>query len=450
MAAKAKQVWGWMFFDWANQPFHTLILTFIFAPYFAAEVASDPASGQAAWGVAVAIGSILIAVAAPALGAIADANGPRRPWIVFFSALYVIGASGLWFAAPGMEGLTLVLTLFVVALIGAEFATVFVNSLLPELGSKEEIGRISGSGWAMGYWGGLTSLVVVLGFIAPAPGAETTLLGMKPILSLDPAEGEGARATGPLSALWYVVFMVPFFLWTPDARPRSRVRGAVKAGLSELAGTVRSLPSRPSFFSFLLSSMFYRDALNGLYIFGGIYAAGVLGWETFQLGVFGIVAALLGAIGAWVGGRADARLGPKPVIAFCVIALIAASIVTITTAPGEVLLMDVGAESGLPTLAFYVCGGVIGAAGGSLQAASRTMLVRQAAPGRMAEAFGIYALTGKATAFIAPLLIALATDLTGSQRIGVTPVVALFLLGIVLLAWVRSDQPVEKAGEMLA
>ena len=441
MPGKRKAIWGWMFFDWANQPFHTLILTFTFAPYFASKVAADPAQGQAAWGYAISIGSIVIALMAPVLGAVADARGPRRPWILIFSALYIVGVAGLWGATPGLADLTPVLAFLVVALIGAEFTSVFTNSLLPELGTKGEFGRISGSGWAMGYWGGLVSLIIVLGLMAPIPGSEKTLIGLNPIFGLDPAYGEGARATGPMSAIWYVVFMIPFFLWTPDAKRRRHASNAVAKGLRDLKNTLVTLPLKTSLFAYLMSSMFYRDALSGLYIFGGIYAAGVLGWGTFQLGVFGIVAALAGAVGAWIGGRADQRLGPKPVIVFTTLALMTVSAVIITTSTNEVLFIGVGTPevpSALPTIVFYICGAVIGAAGGSLQAASRTMLVRQADETRMTEAFGIYALAGKATSFLAPLLIALTTDLTGSQRIGVTPVLLLFLVGLVLMAWVRA------------
>ena len=442
MPGKRKAIWGWMFFDWANQPFHTLILTFTFAPYFISKVAADPVQGQAAWGYAISIGSIVVALMAPVLGAVADKRGPRRPWILIFSVLYVVGAAGLWNATPGLTDLTPILAFLVVALIGAEFTSIFTNSLLPELGTREEIGRISGSGWAMGYWGGLASLMVVLSMMVPVPGLEKTLIGLSPIFSFDPAYGEGSRATGPMSAIWYVVFMIPFFLWTPDAKHRPHASNVVVEGLRDLKNTLVTLPLRTSLFAYLMSSMFYRDALNGLYIFGGIYAAGVLGWGVFQLGIFGIIAAIAGAVGAWIGGRADQRLGPKPVITFTILALIIISAVTITTGQNEVLFISVGTPevpSVLPTLVFYFCGAVIGAAGGSLQAASRTMLVRQADDMRMAEAFGIYALSGKVTSFIAPFLIALTTDLTGSQRIGVTPVLLLFLVGLILMAWVCTD-----------
>ncbi len=445
-----KAVWGWMFFDWANQPFHTLVLTFIFAPYFVLQVASDPVSGQAAWGWAVTAGSLAIAVLAPILGAVADAGGARRPWIAGFSILYVVGVASLWIATPGYPDTTLVLGLLALALIGAEFTTVFTNALLPELGTREEVGRISGSGWAMGYWGGLASLAVVLCLLAPAPGSERTLIGLEPAFGLDPSKGEDARATGPMSALWYLVFMIPFFLWTPDAPRRPVGTEAVRTGLRQLGRTVSGLTSQRSLSAFLLGSMFYRDALNGLFFFGGIYAAGVLGWEAFQLGTFGIVGALAGAVGAWVGGRIDSRFGPRPVITTTVVALTVVSAVVISASRTEVFFVPVGtpdSPSALPDLLFLACGAVIGAAGGALQASSRSMLVRQAREGAAAEAFGIYALAGKATAFLAPFLIALLTGISGSQRIGVTPVILLFLVGLFLMRYVSPDGEARKTAD---
>ena len=437
MATKKQGIWGWMFFDWASQPFHTLIITFIFAPYFAAQVAETPERGQEIWGYATAAASFAVALLAPVLGAIADQSGPRKPWVFLFSIFYVLGAGCLWWMTPFNPEPWLLLVGFAIGLIGVEFATVFTNSLLPELGTKEEVGRISGSGWAMGYWGGVLSLVIVLLLFVPAPGGDATLIGLTPIFGS--GEGEGARATGPLTAIWYIVFMIPFFLWTPDAKKQPLQKGAVKAGLSQLGATLKALPGKSSLFAYLMSSMFYRDALNGMYIFGGIFAAGVLGWGTFQLGVFGIVAAVTGAIGAWIGGLIDQSRGPKPVIIVCIIALMLVCGLMVSTGPNEVLFMPLAEGSGLPTITFYICGAIIGAAGGSLQSASRTMLVRQAEPGKMAEAFGIYALAGKATSFLAPFMIAVMTGAFDSQRIGVTPVIALLLIGLVLMIWVNKD-----------
>ena len=443
MKAGGRGVWGWMAFDWANQPFHTVLLTFVFGPYFASQVAEDVVSGQAIWGYAIAAGSVLMAFSAPVLGSVADAQGPRKPWILAFSLPYIVGAAGLWLAVPGMADPLPVLVFLVLALIGAELTLVFVNSLLPEVGPHEELGRISGSGWAFGYWGGLVALVIVLGLMTPAPGSENTILGIAPILGLDPAQGEGARATGPFSVLWYVVFMVPFFLWSPDvSRRRSGAAGAVAEGLRSLKATLAGLPSRPSLLAYLLSSMFYRDAILGIATFGGIYATGVLGWGMFELGLFGLVILVTGALGAWAGGLQDVRRGPKPVILFNIVVLTVAAAAIMTIAPNEVLFLAVGtaeAPSALPAVAFYFCGAVIGATSGSLQAASRTMLIHQADRERMAEAFGLFALTGKATSFLAPFFVALATDLSGSQRLGVVPILALLAIGLVLMAWVRPE-----------
>ncbi|MEM6467835.1 MAG: MFS transporter, partial [Pseudomonadota bacterium] len=289
-----------------------------------------------------------------------------------------------------------------------------------------------------GYVAGILSLVLVLGFLAPAPGGEKTLLGLFPAFGLDPSQGEPQRATGPLAALWFVLFAVPLFLVVPDAPRRANPGSAVRSGLAALTASIKSLPGERSLFAFLIGSMLYRDALAGVYIFGGIYAAGVLGWGTFQLGVFGIIAALVAALGAWLGGRADRAFGPKPVVLVSVCALILVCIVTLSTNRTSVLGMAVDAGSQLPDITFNICGALIGGFGGALQAASRTLLVFQA-DGRMSitQAFGLYALSGKATAFLAPLLIGVVTTMSGSQAWGITPVIGLFALSLLLLRYVH-------------
>ena len=437
-----------MLFDWANQPFQTLIVTFIFAPWFVSEVIGDPVRGQALWGAAAAIGGAIVAILAPLLGAMADRTGARKRWVLAFSIPYVLGCAGFWLARPGMPDPTIILFVYVIAFIGSEFGTVFTNAMLPGLGPRREIGRISGSGWALGYLGGLVSLVLVLLLLAPAPGGTRTLLGIEPLFGLDIAAGEPARATGPLSAIWYLVFALPLFLWTPDAPPR-RTPGLLRAGLGDLAATFRVATRNRSFFAFLIASMVYRDALAALFAFGGIYAAGVLGWGLFQLGVFGIVAAGVGTLGAWAGGRADRAFGPRPVIVASIWVLIAVGIVALLTTRTSVLGLPVAAGSKLPDLVFMAAGGLLGAAAGALQAASRTMLVDQA-EGRVApaQAFGLFALSGRATAFVGPALIAIVTTATGSQRLGVSPVILLFLIGLGLLYWVKTDN--EQSGKPFA
>jgi UMF1 family MFS transporter len=433
-----KRIWGWWFFDWASQPYNTLLITFIFAPYVA-ELMKDGAAAQAAWGFGIGLAGIVIAVSAPVLGAIADTRGSRMTWIWIFSAMYVIGAYGLWWAAPDDFNLNRTLILFAIGMIGMEFATIFTNSMLPDLGTKAEIGRISGSGWAFGYVGGLLTLIIMLVLLAENATTGKTLIGISPILGLDAEAREGTRAVGPLTAIWYLVFMIPFLLWVRDPKPSRAVPGATARALRELGGTIRKLPNTPSLFAYLTSSMFYRDALNGMYTFGGIYAAGVLGWSTVDVGVFGILAIISGAIFAWLGGRADEKRGPMPVIRFCIFVLLLIAIGVVLVSRESVFFMAVGPDSKLPDIAFYILGAGIGAAGGALQSASRTMMVRQANPARMTEGFGLYALSGKATSFLAPLSIGFMTALTGSQPLGVTPLIALFLIGLILLAWVNPE-----------
>ncbi len=185
---------SWIFFDWAAQPYFTLITTFVFAPYFAGFVAPDPASGQALWGFATAAAGLMIALMSPILGAIADASGRRKPWIAGFGGLLVIGSGLMWFGKPGDPSVIPALLLsYAIASVGVEFATVFNNAMMPTLVPPERIGRLSGTGWATGYIGGIVSLIIVLGFLAANPETGRTLLGFTPLFGLDPASHEGDR-----------------------------------------------------------------------------------------------------------------------------------------------------------------------------------------------------------------------------------------------------------------
>lgn len=439
MDAGRKRIWGWYFFDWASQPYNTLLLTFIFGPYVVSLV-GDGSAAQTIWGYGIGAAGVMIAILSPILGAIADKAGGRLAFIWLFSLLYVAGAGMLWTAHPDSFNVWSVMIWFCIGMIGMEFATTFTNAMLPDLAPKEDIGRISGSGWAFGYLGGILALIIMLTLLAEGATGKT-LIGIDPIFGLDPATREGTRAVGPLTALWYAVFMIPFFLWVREPRRPDAVSmgAAVRGALPELRATVASLPRNRSLFAYLGSSMFYRDALNGMYSFGGIYAVGMLNWSVTQVGVFGILAALTGAIFAWAGGKADSRFGPKPVIILSVLVLTGVAIGVVFVSRESVFGLPVGPESGLPDIAFYVLGALIGAGGGSLQTASRTMMVRQAPADKMTEAFGLYALSGKATSFLAPLSIGVVTGITGSQQLGVTPVIALFLVGLVLLIFVKPD-----------
>lgn len=442
-------VLGWIFFDWAAQPYFTLITTFIFAPYFATYVAPDPATGQSLWGFATAASGLLIALASPVLGAIADASGRRKPWIALFGAMLVIGSSLMWFGKPGDSvGIPALLIAYAIATVGVEFATVFNNAMMPNLVPPEKIGRLSGTGWATGYVGGILSLLMVLGFLAASPQTGKTLIGLAPWFGLDPALHEGDRISGPLTAIWFVVFVAPMMMLTPDFPARMKPRAAVREGLRELRETLRDLPKRRSLAAFLIANMIYTDGLVSLFAFGGIYATATFGWSTIQIGAFGVILAIAATFGAFVGGRLDDALGPKRVIAGSMVLLLIAITGILLTDPSHVLLIEVtppqpgGPLFGAPAeRAYLALGCLIGIAGGPLQAASRTLLIRLAPRERIAQYFGLFALTGKVTSFIGPLLVASVTAITASQKAGMAVLVLFFIAGLILLTRVRRSAP---------
>ncbi len=447
MTTAKKRIWGWMTFDWAQQPFYTLGLTFIFGPYFAAVAAdwfmaqghlSPQADAQSLWSAGQTVAGLIIAISAPFLGAWADLSGRKVPWIAFFSVIYFVATWMMWGLLPDGTNLILVLIVFYVGFIASESSLNFVNAILPSLGNDREVGKISGSGAAFGYWGGLVALIIVLTLFED--GAGQTILGLQPAFGLlDPETNEGTRAVGPFIALWYAIFMIPFFLWVRDDRstPKGRVNPSLVT--KELVRSVKSISQSKSLSYFLIGSMLYRDALNALYAFGGVYAKLVLGWETMQIGVFGILGVITAAVVTWLGGLADKRFGPKPVIYSAVIALIFVSTIIVSMSRDRIGPITLADGSSLPDILFYICGAVIGGAGGALYAASRSLMVRHTNPERPAEAFGLFALTGKATAFLAPMLIGITTYVTGSNQLGFIPVIILFLIGLVMLRSVNKN-----------
>lgn len=447
MAVSArKRIWGWWFFDWASQPYNTLLLTFSFGPYFA-EVAREhfaaqgldaegaKAASQAYWTATQAVTGVFIAVLAPILGVIADSRGRKMPWIWAFSVMYVVGAFALWWTVPGMSTLFWAAFWFGFGFIGMELATSFTNALMPTLAPHEDMGKVSGTGFALGYLGGVLALFIFLLFFAESAETGKTLIGLPPAFGLDPAMREGTRSVGPFTALWYVVFMVPFFLWVREsALGTGKSFGAALSGLGE---AIVALKGRPSLIVFLVASMLYRDALNATYALGGAFASNVMGWTVIQSGVFGIAAAIAAAFASWMGGKLDSSVGPKPVIVLAIMVLIVTIAVMMNLTPESLFGRPLPEESPLPDMIFYGCGVMIGAAGGIAQAASRTLMVFHTSARNAAGDFGFYGLSGKATAFLAPGLITLATTATGSAHLGLAPLAGLYLIGLVLMIWVK-------------
>jgi UMF1 family MFS transporter len=438
---------AWALFDWATQPFYTLVVTFLFAPYFVNGFMADPAQGSSLWAYATGIAELIAAGLAPVLGAIADAGHPRKPWIAGFSVLLVVGLSGLWLAVPGqIELMPVVLLAFGLATIGAELATVFTNAMMPSLVSNHRLGTLSGFGWALGYVGGLASLALIAGLVVADPSTGKTLLGLHPIVPLDPATREGDRLVGPFSAAWYLVFILPLFLFTPDRPSKPLERRTVTASLSQLVHSVRDLVHNHGQVAlFLVARMLYADGLGAVFAFGGIYAATVFGWGAAELGLFGIILTIAGTFGAALGGLFDDRSGSKAVIVWTLCLFIAAALGVLSVDRDHVLFVlpvDAKVPGSAPFsstgeqvyLAFAI---LIGLASGPVQSSSRTLLARMCPPDKTTEFFGFFSFSGKITAFAAPLAIGAVTAATGSQRLGIAASLFFLTAGLLLLLRVR-------------
>ncbi|ADJ25252.1 major facilitator superfamily MFS_1 [Hyphomicrobium denitrificans ATCC 51888] len=459
--APSRALVSWMLFDWATQPHYTLVQTFLFAPYFANAIVQNPvcgtliaegsekaACGQALWGYAAAVAGLLIAVLSPFLGAAADGRGARKPWMAALSLVFLSGLSALWLGTPGAPLTTILLVLagFVVATLAAELMSVFSNAIMTGLVPRSELGRLSGTGWAVGYFGGLVSLALVAGFLVPMPGATTTLLGLDPLLNLDAASHQSDRITGPFAAVWFAIFIIPFFLFVPDRRTPRSPNEPQHSAATELWHTIKSLPSMPSLMIFLIARMIFTDGLTAIFAFGGIYGASVFGWGPLELGMFGIVLTLVGAFGALIGGRLDDRFGPKTVIIVALLALVAGAVGILSVDKTHILFTTEVAEKVTGSKPFSAAGEqvflafaiLVGLVAAPVQAASRSLLARLAPAEKITQYFGLFAFSGKVTAFLAPFAVAFLTQQTGSQRIGMSAILAFLLIGVVLMLFVRT------------
>lgn len=427
-------------FDWAAQPFFTVVITFVFGPYFAARMADDPTAGQLAWSNVGTVSSIIIAVLSPVLGSIADETGNRKHWIGFFATIKIVSLLALWYAAPGSSLLAIGL-LIVLASIAAEFSIVFNDSLMTRLVDNRNVGKISNIAWGLGYAGGLIMLFFVLLFLAGNPATGKTIIGITPLFGLDPAQGEDARITGPLSAIWYLVFILPMFLFTPDSSKHVPLGRAVNRGLSELGATLNDLLKRTGLLKFLIARMIFQDGINGLLFLGGAFAAGMFGWQTTEIGLFGIMLAFVAIFSCIIAGYLDTRLGSKVMIVICLIMLIIATTGIISTGPGFTLFGlaqlsndDSGGLFGTMAEKVYVLYGLlIGLAFGPVQASSRSYLARSVSIDEAGRYFGIYALSGRATSFLATAINSLLIWLTASARVGMASLIAFFAVGLLIL-----------------
>jgi MFS transporter, UMF1 family len=407
---------AWSLYDWANSSFYTVVNTFIFATYFVNIIAENTITGTSQWGYTLTIASIIVAVLSPIGGSLADATGYHKRWLAGFTALAVLSSGLLWFAYPDAHYAPYTLTLVALGLIGTEMGMVFYNAMLPHIAPASLIGRISGWAWGLGYWGGLMCLIIALfAFVEGQPSW------------LNSDTYEQVRINGPLVALWFGLFALPLFMLVPE-RPSQlthTVRQTIAHSMRQLLDTLRELRQKPNLLRYLIAHMFYTDGLNTLFQFGAIYAAGTFGMTLSQVIVFGIAMNVTAGLGAAIFAWLDDYVGSKPTI-----------------------LLSLGALIGLATtlliissqLLFWLFGLLLALFFGPVQAASRTLLIKLVpANDNLNRYFGLYALSGKATAFLGPWLLGTVTLLSNSQRAGMATILLFFIVGGLLLITVKGD-----------
>lgn len=400
-------------YDWACTSFAIIVTTFIFSTYFTTHIAANQIVGTYQWANATSLAGLIIALTSPLFGAIADYGGHHKMWLLSFTLISIVSTALLWFAYPTAHFVYFTLTCVVVGTIGYEVAQVFYNAYLVDLAPKNYLGRISGWGWGAGYIGGIIALSIAL-FVFVKPKFPW----------LDTETAAQIRICGPFVACWYGLFALPFLFVAGQLSERSYpLSEAISAGAKDLLQTLKKLPTEKNILLYLIAHMIYTDGLNTLFAFGGIYAAGTYGLTFPQVLVFGItmnIAAGLGAISlAWV----DDYIGSKETVIISLVCLI------ILGLPILFLHNKFYFWAFALSLCLFV---------GPVQSASRSLMVRLMADKQMsAEMFGLYALSGKITAFIGPWVLGWLTLKFDSQRVGMATVLLFFFLGICLTLPVR-------------
>lgn len=427
-----KQVISWALWDWATQPFNTVILTFVFtALYLTSDTFIDPeiaALGEGApeydlalsalssqFGFAIFIAGLLVAVLAPVLGQRADASGRRKLWLAVNTAIVVVCMALLFFVQAAPPYFVLGVSLVAAASVFSEIAGVNYNAMLVQVSTRKTVGRVSGLGWGLGYIGGILTLVAVV---------VVTSLDW---FGMSTENGMAYRVIALGCAVWTIVFSLPILLNVPEIAPSPR---AARVGFFRsyvvLARDVRRLysESRETFW-FLIASAVYRDGLAGVFAFGAIIGAVTFRFTSNEVLIFGIAANLIAGISTVIAGRFDDRFGPRAVILASLIGLVVAGTLTFALHDGGKII-------------FWVFGMLLCVFVGPAQSASRSLLARITPAGREGEIFGLYATTGRAASFISPGLWSLSIAIFGFQYWGILGIVIVLAVGLVLMLFVKA------------
>jgi MFS transporter, UMF1 family len=422
-----RQKFSWAFWDWATQPFNTVLITFVWVPsYLTSTFFTDPdvvgtageeaALGQLAsnLGYGITVAGLLIALLAPILGQRADRMGRQKRQLLLFTGLLVGAQLGMVFVQPGAEWFWLGVSLIAAGSVFGEIAGVNYNALLISVSTPKTVGKVSGLGWGFGYLGGIIALALVVGLILGGVLDGNAALTFQLI------------ALG--STIWTILFVIPIFVNVPEP-PKLSTAPAVSFFRSYVElwrGVVELYRNARSIFWFLLASAVYRDGLSAVFTFGAVIAGIVFGFGFTDLVILGIVLNLVAGIATILAGRLDDRFGPKTVILVSVFGLALCTLAVF-------VLADLGAPM------FWVVGIILALFTGPAQAASRSFLARITPAGREGEIFGLYATTGRAAGWMASLLWGVFIALAANQTLyGILGISLVLLAGGIMLLFVKA------------
>jgi len=424
-----RTIWSWALYDFANSAFTTLVVTFVYGTYFISSIAPSEIEGTQWWSWAISLTAVIVAISSPFLGAIADNFGFRKRIMIISTLCCVITTVLLFFPTEGQ--VIYALLVFVIANISFEIGTVFCNAYLPQIASEDRIGKTSGLAWGLGYLGGLMALALSLVLLVQTDA---------PIFGISVDDGENIRATNLLVALWFFIFSVPLLFGVKEVKRRKGIdlKTIVTQAYGQLKQTFLEVKEHKTIYSFLISRLFYNDALVTVFAFGGIYASTTVGFSFEEIMILGIVLNVLAGLGAFIFGYFDDINGSKKVVKWSIKFLMLACVIAILSPELPGLMELIFGGEAIPDwfnskFLFWVAAVFIGVFSGPNQSSSRALMSRITPEKKRNEFFGFYAFSGKATAFIGPLLFGFATSLFNTQQAGLVIVILLFTCGYLFL-----------------
>lgn len=400
-----KKIFVWSLFDFANTSFSIVVVTFLYAVYFKKTVAAGEPIGDLYWSIGTSSAMIITALISPVLGAIADYSAGKKRFLLFFTILCITATASLYFIGSGDVFWGVVV--FIIANIGFEAGLVFYDSFLPEITTPKNFGRVSGYGFAMGYFGSLATLAIVFPLI----------------------QSEMIKETFPVAAVFFLLFSIPLFLFLKDNRKKvAHPEPYYKIGIRRVWTTLTHLKYYKNLAWFLLAYFFYIEGVNTIIFFSGNYASTTLGFTDTELLIFFITVQSTAILGSVLLGIVADSIGQKNTI------IITLFMWLVTVA----LAFFVQDKSG-----FYVVGLIAGAAMGSSQSTSRSLMSKLTPEEKKTEFFGFYSFFGKSSAVLGPLVFGFVSYLSGSQRLAIISVGVFFVIGLLILTKVRDPKITE-------